>query len=261
MRKRKTHEQFKIEIKNKFPGKFEILGQYINACTKIRLRCKKCNHEWEALPKNLLHEHGCPKCAAKKPKKTHKEFMDRFNNPKIEILGKYIDSDTKIKVKCLSCDYEWYSLPKHLIAGHNCPRCTNHTPKAHEQFIKELKEINPNIEVLSKYTGNRNKVKVKCLKDGYMWEATPNNLLRGTGCLKCGILSGKKKRTKTHEQFVKELKETNPYIEALGKYKDNKTKIKVKYFKGNHVWEARPKNLLHGTSYIKCAIRKRMTKQ
>ena len=60
----------------------------------------------------------------------------------IEILGKYINSRTKIKCKCKICDHIWY--PK---AGEikGCPKCDklnrgNKLRKTHKQFVEVIAE-------------------------------------------------------------------------------------------------------------------------
>ena len=58
----------------------------------------------------------------------------------------------------------------------------------HEEFMEKFYEKNENaenIEILGEYINSRTKIKCKCKIDGYEWEATPNNLLNGTGCHKC----------------------------------------------------------------------------
>ena len=76
--------------------------------------------------------------------------------------------------------------------------------KTHEEFIEEMKAINPDIEILGEYIGAREKVLCRCRIDGYEWEITPTHLLRGQGCPKCG---GSLK--KTHKEFVEEMSHIN----------------------------------------------------
>ena len=113
--------------------------------------------------------------------------------------------------------------------------------------MNEMKEINNDIEILGEYINNKIKIKCRCKKDGYEWEARPNDLLNGIGCPKC---AGKYKTT---EDFKQELKEINDNIEVLGEYKDALTKIKVRCKLDGYEWETKPNNLLNNkTGCPKC---------
>ena len=60
-------------------------------------------------------------------------------------------------------------------------------------FEKELREINPFVQIVGVYTGRHNTIKVRCLKCDNIWEATAGSLLRkdrngntdNNGCPKC----------------------------------------------------------------------------
>ena len=58
--------------------------------------------------------------------------------------------------------------------------------KTNEQFLKELKEVNPNINPLEEYNGANTKIKVECKKCRHKWDTTPSNLVNGKyGCPNC----------------------------------------------------------------------------
>lgn len=64
----KTREQFLQEIKEMYGDEYIILGEYINANTKIKIRhnCEKCHyHQYEVTPSNLLQGNGCPVCSGR----------------------------------------------------------------------------------------------------------------------------------------------------------------------------------------------------
>ena len=74
---------------------------------------------------DLIHNNtGCPKCAGRD--KTTEEFINELKeiNNDIEILGEYIDTNTKIKCKCKIDNHIWYALPNNLLNGTGCPKCT-----------------------------------------------------------------------------------------------------------------------------------------
>ena len=83
MPKRKTHEEFVLQVKNKFPN-IDVVGLYIGNKTKIEFQClvDGCFNKWMARPDNILSGYGCPKCAKKKISisrtKTHEEFILEF---------------------------------------------------------------------------------------------------------------------------------------------------------------------------------------
>jgi len=159
-----------------------------------------------------------------------------------------------ILCKCKICNHLWTPKAYSILQGHSCPMCANkhrndNNKKTHSQFIKELAEVKPNIEVLEEYINNNTKIKCKCKIDGYEWETTPNCLLNSNSdsCPKC---SGNIK--KTTEQFIKELAEKNSDIEVLGEYVTTETPIKCKCKIDNHIWTPTPHSLLSGQGCPKC---------
>ena len=41
--------------------------------------------------------------------------------------------------------------------------------KTHEEFVEELRKVNPYIEVIGTYKGTHEKIKCRCLKCGHIW--------------------------------------------------------------------------------------------
>lgn len=134
---------------------------------------------------------------------THEEFINRLQqiNSNIEVLGTYINSVTKIKCKCKIDGYIWEAAPSNLLQGYGCPKCgTKGTAQkntlTYEEFMDKFHKQNKHaqdIELLEDYKGNKIKIKCKCRKCGYEWEATPNKLLQGRGCPKCNTSKGEKR--------------------------------------------------------------------
>ena len=96
-----------------------------------------------------------------------------------------VHSNKRIKVKCNICGFEWSGVPFNMLAGDGCRKCG--TKKAHEKFLKEkdclineLKNINPDIEIIGEYTGRHSKIKTRCKICGFEWEPVVSSLLRGS---------------------------------------------------------------------------------
>lgn len=63
-------------------------------------------------------------------------------------------------------------------------------------------------------------------------------------------------KKKTHEEFIKELKEKDFKVEPIEEYKGAKEKIQFKCTICNHVWFACPSNILSGFGCPKCAAKR-----
>lgn len=244
---KKTTEEFKREMKE-INKNIEILGEYINDKTKIKVRCKIDRHEWEVMPSNLLRGKGCPKCASNMKKSTHEEFINKLKeiNSDIEVLGEYVSSKSKIKVRCKIDGYEWETKPNSLLSGYGCPKCSGNAKLTHEEFVDRIRDINSDIKIIGEYINVHTKIKCRCKIDRYEWETRPDNLLNGKGCPKCAGMY------KTTEEFINELKEVNDNIEILGEYKSSNKKIKVRCKLDGYEWSATPNNLLRGYGCPKC---------
>jgi hypothetical protein len=61
MNKKLTREKVQEKIKDRG---IELIGDYINSKTHTLFRCAN-NHEWEAMPANVMHKTGCLICRNK----------------------------------------------------------------------------------------------------------------------------------------------------------------------------------------------------
>ena len=80
--------------------------------------------------------------------------------------------------------------------------------RTHEQFVNELKLINPSIKVIGVYTKAVEPIEVECLNCHRIWSTKAYNLLQGKGCAHCSALRGAQNNTgktkrKTQDEFVK----------------------------------------------------------
>lgn len=181
----------------------EVVGEYKNQRTKIQVKCKICGHAWLGNPGDLLSGHGCPKCRyinnSKRSRMSHEIFIERLSqiNPHIIVLDQYVTSQQAIAVRCEHCQYEWMVKPNTLLNGIGCANCARLKKKTTNEFIEDLSKINPTIDVLGEYLGNRSCIKVRCQLCGHIWSPTGKSLLNGRGCPQCS-----KAGTSFMEQFI-----------------------------------------------------------
>ena len=102
---RKNTEYFINELKE-INNDIEVLGEYINAFTKIKCRCKIDGNIWFTSPHELLKNIGCPQCNESKGEKRIRKYLDNKN---INYEKQYRFNDCKNK-KTLPFDFYIPSL-------------------------------------------------------------------------------------------------------------------------------------------------------
>lgn len=234
------------------------IEEYINAKTRISHMCLIDGYIWKTTPSAALQGHGCPKCAGN-ARRTHEEYVDELSicNKNIEVVEKYIDVKTPILHHCIIHDLFWYSTPERVLQGVGCPECKKeqlrqYHLKTHDQYVEEVRVVNPNVKVIDTYIDSKTPIKHYCIKHNLFWNAYPSSILRGGGCQECCKEKIGEKNGKTHEQYIAEVFKTNSDIEVIGQYIDSKTAILHKCKKHNVLWYAYPNNVLRNHGCPQC---------
>lgn len=131
--------------------------------------------------------------------------------------------------------------------------------KSLEVFLKELSEVNENIEYVSGFVNMSTKAYFKCLLDGYIWDVKPSQLLQGHGCPKCAGMKLHNLYSRTHKQFLEEMAQINDKIEVLSEYYNEMTKVQCRCKIDGNVWYALPNKLLKGEGCPECCSSTKLT--
>lgn len=126
LKDRLTQEEFVDKVKKVNPC-FQILGNYQTNKIPIEVKCLKCDKVFEANPSYILRgKNVCRDCYKKELRSTDEYFKNQLNkkNPYVIPLEKYIDTNTKIKVKCSVCGNVWFVKPSGILSGTGCPMCS-----------------------------------------------------------------------------------------------------------------------------------------
>ena len=260
--RRRSTEDFAVELASVNPD-IIVLGEYLDARSKILVSCRKCGHEWQPAASSLLSGHGCPSCARQRISANQRKTTEQFAaelagiSPSISVLGEYVKSSTKIEVQCLACNYIWSTLPTKLLKGKGCPQCGGNAPLTSESFATTLANKNPAVIPIGDYVNRTTKLEVKCRTCGNRWYARPSDLLRGRGCPKCGRKKVESARRKSNEDFVQQLASVNQNIVALDQYSYAREKIRFRCLACGNIWTATPDNVLRGRGCPSCARTRR----
>lgn len=203
-------------------------------------KCGVCGGEWETRPADLFAGHGCPYCAKINLVTDQESFLARFakvskHKDDIELLSEYISCTAKIKCRCKICGSQWETTSSSLFAGHGCHNCANAAKgriKPLDVFLEKFEKLpfHRNIEFNpDDYTAMKQPMNFICKKHETVWRTTPYTLLRSKcGCLKCQKEIQSQGLRKTHEQFLLDVKNKNPYFTVLSEYQSSKTKVLVR---------------------------------
>lgn len=200
--KKRTTEEFKEFIFEKYSGKIEILGEYKGACVPIEFvyHCEKHGDIFGAInAKNISSNktlQPCKECmreSKSKKYKTNDELLDELKLNAIKKGGLLLDdvwvkSKHLYRFKCSNDEHPVFSATHDSVMGSKqtwCPYCAGRFGDFNAK-IKEIVEKNNGI-LLSSYESAYKHVRVKCNKDGYEWDVTPTNLKKGRWCYVCSM--------------------------------------------------------------------------
>lgn len=180
-----THDDFIEELHGINPD-IEVIGRYTYKKNRILVRCRVCGHEWEPIAQSLIRGSGCPRCAGVL-KLTEAEFKDRLeeSNPSLEYVSGYKGNSKRVNVRCTACGHEWSPFASSLLRGHGCPKCAGVLRRTQDQFVREVSEKHPDIDVLGEYRSASTAILVRCKKCGYEWSPKAGTLLTGGVCPNC----------------------------------------------------------------------------
>ena len=152
-----TTKSFKSMVESNNDN-IEVIGEYVNAYTKIKCHCKIHNYDFEDVPIVIKSFKSCCPIGGRELRDSNtkkfkgEQFQDRLiaiGNNDIEVLEDYISAKTPILVRCKNCGREWKTTPNTLLSGGGCIKCklkkfTDSLIMTNEEFIAKLSDISDN---------------------------------------------------------------------------------------------------------------------
>lgn len=173
---------------------------YIDCRQKLEFICEKHKDkgvQYKTLASITDDKQYCRYCGIEKRGEKYRisdeVIQKRCDELNLIYVGRYVkNQETWVRFKCKIHldkgiqDIGWYHL-KTCAVG--CAYCTGRY-KTTEDFIKEMNEINSDIEIIGEYTGSENLVKCRCKICGHEWNPIGRSLRNGQGCPACTSSKG-----------------------------------------------------------------------
>ncbi len=219
-----------------------LLDEYVNSQTKARFKCEKCGHVWETTPNAVMSRTGCSVCAGNHPL-TKEEINSRIQGRGITLVGEYHGAHASTLFECAE-GHSWLARPNNILHGKNCPHCARQFPLDKETVNERI--AYRGIVMLGDYTNNATKALFQC-SEGHTWEASPGNILAGTGCPECA-------GNQPHTKETVNARIADRGIRMIDEYVNNHSKATFEC-EECHTWVTSPAGVLSGTGCPTCAER------
>lgn len=264
MAKRKTNEEFVLEVFDLVRNEYEFLEEYTGAKTKIKCKHNKCNHIWGVTPSNFLSGKRCPECAKTKIGDANrltleqiKNFIEVESNSGCKLLSKkYINNNTRMLFEC-KCGRKFKTEFKEFKSNNKrqCNKCgeenrTRSQTKTNEEFIKEVRRlVNDEYEFLEEYKGALKHIRCRHNICDHEWDIAPSDFLFGTRCPKCM----RPNYYKDTDQFKKEIFNlVGDEYNLLSEYQGALTYVRMIHSTCGYAYKVTPSSFLSGSRCPRC---------
>jgi len=119
--------------------------------------------------------------------------------------------------------------------------------KTQIDFVKEIKESYPYIDILGEYNGSTEKILIKDNRCGHQYLSTPLRIYRKSKCPCCNVDYRNQTEDERHENFLKSV--YSMYGEEytiIGKYKKSSEPIEIIHNTCGNIFKMTPNNFLRG---------------
>ena len=206
-----SEETIRQRIHNLWGDKIILneLFHFVNTKTKVTVVCG-VNPEhgaWEARPETLTKSipNGCPKCGFDKVSALKRSDLPKFSAAAQQVHGNkydysqttYVNSRTKIVIRCTTCQSKFEMTPNHHLEGEGCLVCYRDSTRrdleaiiAQAQGIHQTAEGQPlfdySLMKKEEWKGTLYKVPIRCLTCNTTFQQSMNcHVHAKQGCYEC----------------------------------------------------------------------------
>jgi very-short-patch-repair endonuclease len=167
---------------------YKCYSEYTGNKNKVDMECPK-GHKYKVRPNDFMTGHRCRFCGydneyqRSQKEKSYNDLAKIAYERGFEILGQYVTTETKIKMKCPKGHIRMYTI-SHFKQGFGCPVCYGSDPEEAEKDLLERTKAE-GYEVIGQYINVMTKIDFKC-PFGHIYKSRPNDFKNGLRCPICG---------------------------------------------------------------------------
>jgi len=216
---KKTTKEFISEANKIHNGKYEYISEYVNAHTKIKIKCP-IHGVFEQTPNaHVTKKQQCRKCSGKNIL-NKKDFIKKSNvihNNSYDYSSiTYIDTKHPVSIIC-AIHGIFNQIPSYHLSGGKCPKCSKKYKYSTNEFIQKANIVHNEYEYPDKYVNSKTKIRIICPEHGEFYQRPSDHINKKNGCPKCLVL----------HKFAEKSNIIHGKYEYPDKYVNSKTKIRI----------------------------------
>lgn len=199
----RTQEEFESEIEDIGNGEYTVLGEYVNAHTRIDIRHDVCGEVFEYRPYSILGGQKCMGCYSTN-RKSHSYFLKEvfeLVGDEYTVLTEYKNNKEKVTLRHEVCGHVYDVTPNSFTGGRRCPPCSQKEgarkiTKTPEEFERDFYDRFDNKYFLvGNFASYNSPIKIRHNKCGYEWEVVMDHFYYFSGsfedsCPNCRVSRG-----------------------------------------------------------------------
>lgn len=248
--KKRNTKTFKQEVFDLVGDEYEVIGEYVNSTTDIRLR-HKCGFEYDVRPANFKIGRRCPKCEGiykRTPEEYRKEVEEKYGE-EYTLESEFTKLTDYVTVKHSKCGKEDRVTARTFLNGYECRHCYGGYSLSHSEFVKKMYElVGDEYTVMTEYKGVGHPITLRHNVCGREDTKNAGNFLYGCRCRYCNGTA-----QKTHEEFIEEVESlVGDEYTVLGHYEVARKEILMRHNKCGWEYEVTPNKFLQGRRCPSC---------
>jgi hypothetical protein len=172
---------------NALARNYQILGSYVNANTKVKMRCPR-KHVFEITPSRLRDNtiNDSDRCCSRQPEE---ELHTLAETRGYKILGPYLGTNTNIEIQCPNKHIRYMS-PHNFKAGRSCAVCSGRCPLQARDDLYSLADV-LGYKVIGLYVNTKTPIEIRC-PNNHVFSTSPSNFKKSKSCGVCKGSTGEK---------------------------------------------------------------------